>query len=59
MEVDIGQMFAFAKMGEWDKVDDMLLKIDDKLWLLTEQIDNMDDFKTFILDEFGIELYDE
>jgi len=55
--VEIGQMFAFAKMGEWDKVDSILMKIDEKLWLNTEMFEDVNDFIDFIQKEFDIDLY--
>jgi hypothetical protein len=42
-----GMMFAYAKMGNWVKVDDTLLKINEEVWLVTE-LDNIQDVEEFI-----------
>ena len=43
----MGMMFAYAKMGNWRKVDDTLLKINEETWLNTE-LDNIQDVEDFI-----------
>lgn len=43
----MGMLFAYAKMNNWKKVDDTLLKINEETWLLTELLD-INDVEDFI-----------
>ena len=43
----MGMLFAYAKMNNWVKVDDTLLKINEEMWLVT-QLGDIHDLEDFI-----------
>ena len=52
----MGMLFAYAKMNNWKKVDDTLLKINEGLWLVMT-LDDIHDVEDFI-SAAGYEIYE-
>lgn len=52
----LGQMLAFAKMGEWSNVDETLHDINSELWLTTE-LRTLEDVEEFIY-AAGYDIYE-
>lgn len=53
----MGMLFAYAKMGNWLKVDDTLLKINEETWLVTE-LNDIQDVEEFICAS-GYDIYSD
>lgn len=51
----LGQMLAFAKMGKWEDVDNILHKLSSEMWLETE-LETLEDVQDFIY-AAGYEIY--